>query len=316
MRVSPESVSTVGVVGAGVIGASWAALFLAAGKQVDVYDPAPNAEKDTRRYIDRAWSSLEQLGLVRPDAAPDRLHFLPDPAAAVARAEFVQESVPERLPLKMETYRLIESALPEGTVVATSSSGLLLGEMQQGWRDPGRLILGHPFNPPHLIPLVELLGNDRTVEGALDWAAAFYESCGKVTIRVRKEVPAHVANRLQAALWREAVHLVVEGVASVEDVDLAITAGPGLRWSVMGPHMLFSLGSGGLGIGGFCERYGDSFHRWWETMGSPMLTEDVAQLLADGIAEEEGERSFESLAAERDRKLIAAQRALREAESR
>lgn len=313
MRGSPESVEVVGIVGAGVIGASWSALFLAAGKEVDVFDPAPRGEQDTRAYIEKAWPSLEALGLVRPDASPDRIRFVTEPASAVSRADFVQESVPEQLPLKLETYRLIEPALPADTLVATSSSGLLLKDMQQGWQDPSRLILGHPFNPPHLIPLVELLGNEVTAAGDLDWAAGFYEACGKVTIRVRKEVPAHVANRLQAALWREAVHLVAEGVASVEDVDRAITAGPGLRWSVMGPHMLFSLGSGGGGIDGFCERYRDSFHTWWQTMGSPLLTESVGELLADGIAEEERGRSFEELAAERDRKLIAAQVALRDA---
>ena len=158
---------------------------------------------------------------------------------------------------------------------------------------------------------MELLGNEHADAGVLDRAAAFYEACGKVTIRVRKEVPAHVANRLQAALWREAVHLVAEGVASVEDVDKAVTAGPGLRWSVMGPHMLFSLGSGGHGMTGFCERYRDSFHTWWDSLGTPMLTEQTARLLAAGISEEEHGRSFAELVAERDAKLIAAMKALR-----
>lgn len=311
MTERPPKVERVGIIGAGVIGASWASLFLAAGKEVDVFDPAPGAEADTRAYIERAWPSLEALGLVRAAASPDAVTFAPDAAAAVSRAQFVQESVPERPALKLETYRLIEPALPPEAVVATSSSGLLLGELQEGWADPGRFILGHPFNPPHLIPLVELLGNDKTADGILDRARDFYEGCGKVTILVKKEVPAHVANRLQAALWREAINLVVEGVASLEDVDKAVTAGPGLRWAVMGPHMLFSLGSGGLGMDGFCDRYRDSFHRWWDTMGTPELTEEVGRLLAEGIAEEERGRSFEQLAAERDRKLIAAMKALR-----
>ena len=306
----PPRVERVAVVGAGVIGSSWASLFLAAGKEVDVFDPSPSAETDTRAYIEGAWPSLEALGLVRAEASPDAITFARDAAAAVSRAQFVQESVPERLPLKHEIYRLIEPALAPGAVLATSSSGLLLGDLQQAWADPGRFILGHPFNPPHLIPLVELLGNERTSDGVLDWARDLYEDCGKVTIRVKKEVPAHVANRLQAALWREAINLVVEGVASLEDVDKAVTAGPGLRWSVMGPHMLFSLGSGGKGIDGFCERYRDSFHRWWETMGSPTLTDEVGRLLAEGVAEEERGRSFAELAAERDRKLIAAIKAL------
>ncbi len=306
-----KSVEVVGIVGAGVIGASWSALFLAAGREVDVFDPSPNGEFDTRAYIERAWPSLEELNMVVAGASPDRVRFVVDPQTAVARAQFVQESVPERLPLKAEIYATIEPALSPDAIVATSSSGLLLSDMQSGWKDPGRFILGHPFNPPHLIPLVELLGNDRTEEGVLDAAARFYEECGKVTIRVNKEVPAHVANRLQAALWREAIHLVVEGVASVEDVDKAVWAGPGLRWSVMGPHQLFSLASGGKGIDGFCERYADSFHTWWKSMGDPVLTEEVGRKLAEGIAHEENGRSFEDLAAERDRKLIAAMKAFR-----
>lgn len=306
----PRRVERVGIVGSGVIGSSWASLFLAAGKAVDLYDPSPSCEADTRGYIEAAWPSLEALGLLRPEASPDTIRFVADAAAAVAETQFVQESVPERLPLKLEIYRAIEPALPPETVVATSSSGLLLSEMQAGWRDPGRFLLGHPFNPPHLIPLVELLGNERTAEGVIDWTRRFYEESGKVTIEVKKEVPGHIANRLQAAIWREAVSLVVEGVASVEDVDKAVTAGPGLRWAIMGPHMLFSLASGGNGMVGYCERYGDSLTRWWQDMGTPALTEEVGRLLAEGVAEEERGRSFEALTAERDRKLVATLKAL------
>ena len=310
MTAFPETVERVGVVGAGVIGASWASLFLANGKEVDIFDPAPGAEADIRRYVETVWPDLMRLGLVRDGASSERLRFVSDAAEAVAAVQFVQESVPERLALKHEIYRKIEPALPPDALVATSSSGLLLSELQAAWRDPSRIILGHPFNPPHLIPLVELLGNAQTAPGALDFAQAVYEGCGKVTIRVNKEVPGHVANRLQAALWREAIDLVLQGVASVEDVDKAVTAGPGLRWSVMGPHMLFSLGSGGGGMEGFCARYRDSFHSWWDSMNAPRLDEEAGRVLSAGVAEEERGRSFAELAAERDRKLIATLRAL------
>lgn len=298
---------TVGIVGSGVIGASWSALFLAAGHQIVNYDPDPDNEAKTKAYIANAWPSLEKLGLVRSDANQNAIRFVNTAAEAVKDADFVQESVPERLNIKLDIYREIEPALKAGVIVATSSSGLLIKDLQEGWQNPSHFILGHPFNPPHLIPLVELLGNDKTKAGVLDQAAAFYEDAGKVTINVLKEVPAHVANRLQAALWREAISLVAEGVASVEDVDKAVTAGPGLRWSVMGPHMLFSLGSGGGGISTFCERFGPSFHTWWESMGQVELTPDVIRMLQDGITAEENGRDFDSLAAERDAKLIASQ---------
>ena len=305
---------TIGIVGSGVIGASWSALFLAAGHQIINFDPDPENEAKTNAYIANAWPSLVKLGLVRDGATPDKITYVSSAADAVRSADFVQESVPERLPIKLDTYREIEPALPEGVIVATSSSGLLLKDMQDGWTDPSRFILGHPFNPPHLIPLVELLGNEKTADDVLDQAAAIYEDAGKETIRVLKEVPAHVANRLQAALWREAISLVAEGVASVEDVDKAVTAGPGLRWSVMGPHMLFSLGSGGGGIDTFCERFGPSFHTWWESMGDVRLTPEVIAMLKKGVDEEEAGRDFNTLTKERDAKLIAAQIAMKKAD--
>lgn len=307
-----DKIDTVGIVGAGTIGASWSALFAASGYRVDIYDPSPEGEAYVRKYVETAWPSLEKLGLAKTDAAD--LAFFASPAEAVSRAQFVQESVPERLSIKHEIYQQIEPALTPEAIVATSASGLLVRDMQKGWADPSRFILAHPFNPPHLIPLVELLGNEATAEGVLDRAQTFYEACGKVTIRVNKEVPGHVSNRLQAALWREAIHLVMEGVASVEDVDKAVWAGPGLRWSVMGPHMLFSLASGGHGIGTFCERYGDSFHTWWDDMGAPKITPEVGAALAAGIAEAEKGRDFSAIAGERDAKIIGALQAFKAVE--
>ncbi|OXY82620.1 3-hydroxyacyl-CoA dehydrogenase NAD-binding domain-containing protein [Oceanimonas doudoroffii] len=305
----PREVKVAAILGAGTIGASWTALFLAAGLEVDVYDPSENAEAFVRDYVEHAWPSLARLGLT-VNGAMDRVRFFRTPEEAVVRAQFVQESVPERIEIKHDLYARIEPHLRADAIVASSASGLLVKEMQDGWKKPGRFILGHPFNPPHLIPLVELLGNDKTDGGVLELAEQFYAACGKVTIRVNKEVPGHVANRLQAALWREAIHLVVEGVASVEDVDKAVYAGPGLRWSVMGPHMLFNLGSGGHGLGVFCERFGPSFHRWWDDLGDPRLTPEVIEQLLSGVQAEENGRSFDSLAYERDSKIVEASRAI------
>lgn len=276
------------VLGAGVIGASWAALFLASGRSVAVYDPAADAEKTVlRTYIEKAWPTLTELGLTT-QGDPDALTFHDQPVDAVDRATFVQESVPERVEIKHALYAEIEEALAPDTVVASSASGLTLSEMQAGWRDPSRFVLGHPFNPPHLIPLVEVMGNDRTADGVVEPAERFYESIGKVTIRVNKEVPGHVANRLQAAIWREALHLIKEGVASVEDVDKAVSAGPGLRWAAMGPTMLFHLAAGEGGISTFCERYAESFHRWWDDLGDPRLDDAVCNTLEKGMAEAVG----------------------------
>ncbi|WP_108882440.1 3-hydroxyacyl-CoA dehydrogenase NAD-binding domain-containing protein [Anderseniella sp. Alg231-50] len=297
------------VLGAGVIGASWAALFLASGRNVAVYDPSADAEKAVREYIDTAWPMLDGLGLVK-GGDPDAITFHVSAADAVAGAGFVQESVPERLPVKHDLYGEIELALETGAVVATSASGLTLSEMQQGWKDPSRFVLGHPFNPPHLIPLVEVMGNARTADDVVEAAERFYASVGKVTIRVNKEVPGHVANRLQAAVWREALHLIKEGVASVEDVDTAMWAGPGLRWAAMGPTMLFHLGAGEGGLSSFCERYTDSFNRWWDDLGVLHLNEDLAGQLVSGVAAEAGQASVDQLSNERDAMIVAMQKAL------
>ena len=290
--------------GAGVIGASWTALFLAAGKSVAVYDIDPAAEANVRRYVETAWPLLVELGLAH-SGNPDAVTFHDDPAAAVDGASFIQESVPERLDIKHALFGQVEHALAPDALVASSASGLMLTEMQGGWTSPNRFVIGHPFNPPHLIPLVEVLGNDRTDGGVVDEARRFYESVGKVTIEVRKEVPGHVANRLQAALWRETVSLVAEGVASVEDVDTAVWAGPGLRWAAMGPAMLFHLGAGDGGLKSFCEKYSDSYNRWWDDLGEPYLNPAIADELVAGVDLEARDRSLVELSSERDAMLAA-----------
>jgi 3-hydroxybutyryl-CoA dehydrogenase len=297
------------VLGAGVIGMSWAALFLASGRNVAVFDTAETAEKSTRAYIDMAWPALRDLGLVKA-GAPASLSFHKSAAEAVKDVDFIQENVPERLPIKLALFAEIESALKADAVVASSASGLTLTEMQAGWKNPARLILGHPFNPPHLIPLVELLANDRTGGDVIGRAEQFYRDVGKITIRIKREVPGHVANRLQAALWREALHLVKSGVASVEDVDTAVWAGPGLRWAAMGPTMLFHLGAGAGGIGSFCERYTASFNRWWDDLGVLHLDEDLARQLADSLARNVGDETPAELSAKRDALIIAMQKGM------
>lgn len=305
-----RAVGTVAVIGAGLIGMSWAALFAASGRKVRLFDSV----RDPGAAMTAFWASVEpalqELGLVRIAGAPD-IEICSTLADALRGADFVQECIPERLDAKQALYAEMEDLLPRHAVVATSSSGLKLSDLQAPWRDPSGIIIAHPFNPPHLIPLVELYGNDKTGDGVMASAAALYEDCGKVTITLKREVLAHVANRLQAALWREAIHLVADGVASLEDVDTAVRAGPGLRWAVMGPHLLLNLGGGEGGLQAYCEQFRDSYHVWWEDLGRPKLTDETIAKLADGLREEIGSRSYQDLRKERDAKLVAVLRALK-----
>ncbi len=305
-----SDISQTAVLGAGVIGASWAALFLAAGRSVTVYDPAVDSERQTREAIELAWPTLEELGLTE-HAAPDALSFANTAAEAVRGAQFVQENVPEREGVKHALYAEIEPNVQEGAIVSSSTSGMTLEALQAGWAEPSPLILGHPFNPPHLIPLVELTANGQTGAGVLERTEAFYHDIGKVTIRIKKGMPGHVANRLQAAVWREAVHMAIEGVASVEDIDKAMWAGPGLRWAAMGPTMLFNLGAGEGGLRAFCEHFQDTFNGWWDGLGRPHLNDDVIDTLVQGIAKEANGRPPSVLAAERDALIVAMQKSLK-----
>ncbi len=303
-----SEIERTAILGAGVIGASWAALFLASGRSVTVFDPDPNAEASVRKYIEMAWPALEELGQVG-HATRDAITFAPTAAEAVRNAQFIQENVPERLPIKHSIYAEVEPELSADAIVSSSTSGLTLDALQQGWRDPSKLILGHPFNPPHLIPLVELTANDATGSDVLNRTETFYEDLGKVTIRIKKGMPGHVANRLQAAVWREAVHMAIEGVASVEDIDKAMWAGPGLRWAAMGPTTLFHLGAGDGGLRAFCDHFKDTFNGWWDDLGNPRLDEDVINKLVDGINDQTQGQSTEELSAQRDKMLTAMQKA-------
>ena len=243
-----KPIRQVAVIGTGVIGASWTALFLSKGLDVVATDVAPNAEASLRRFVDAAWPALERLGLA-PGASPLRLVFTADLAEAVKDVDLVQENGPERLDFKQKLYRQLDELLPPDVIIASSSSGLPMSQIQLGAAShPERCVIGHPFNPPHLMPLVEIVGGAKTSEETIRSADSFYTSIGKKTVRINKEMPGHVANRLQAALAREVYYLVAEGVLSAADVDTALTYGPGLRWGIMGNMMLNHLGGGPGGI--------------------------------------------------------------------
>lgn len=294
----------IAVLGAGTIGSSWAALFAATGRQVIVYDPSANAREQVLKMIENTAPALAQLGWENAGNSA-AVSFTDDPVEAVRDADFIQESVPERLDIKFSLFASIEPHLKSGVIVGSSTSGLRLSQMQQGFNNPGRFLIAHPFNPPHLIPLVELMDNQFTDSDVLDQAKVFYESIGKVCIRLHREVAGHIANRLQAAIWRETIHLATSGVASVEDIDKAVTFGPGLRWAAKGPNTLFHLGGGEAGIRGFCEHLGGPFASWWQDLGTPDLTDTVIDQLEAGVLESIGDSSAAQLAAERDQLILS-----------
>jgi 3-hydroxyacyl-CoA dehydrogenase len=303
----------IAVVGAGTIGASWAAFYLARGFEVVVTDPAPGAEVLLRQSVAQAWPALEQLGLVTVGALPEQARFEPNLKAALAGADFVQENGPEREEMKTRLFAEMDALLPPEVIIASSSSGLLMSRVQSECRHPERCVIGHPFNPPHLIPLVEVVGGDRTAPAVIERAIDFYRSVGKQPIRLHKEVRGHVANRLQAALWREAIHLVAEGVASVADIDAAVTYGPGLRWPVFGPHMTFHLGGGQGGMEHFLAHLLGPFEEFWADLGNPRMTPELQGRIIEGVQDEAGGRSIAELSQARDRRIIAILQALRAA---
>ena len=298
-----RKIQRVACIGGGTIGSSWAAYFLARGLDVTLYDPAPNGEEVARHVIDGAWGTLERLGLA-PGASPTRWRFTADPIAALDGVDFVQESAPERYEIKLDLLKLISAALPADIIIASSSSGLLISRLQAVCTHPERCVIGHPFNPPHIVPLVEVVGGKQTAPWAIEAAMAFYRTIGKHPIHIRKEVPGHLANRLQAALWREAVHLVADGVATVADVDAAISEGPGLRWALMGPHLTFHLAGGIGGMTHYMDHLAPAISGWWPDLGNPVLTPELQQQIIDGVADEAHGRSVEDLARRRDEFLV------------
>jgi 3-hydroxyacyl-CoA dehydrogenase len=299
-----REIRNIAIVGTGVIGASWAALYLARGLNVVATDPAPNAEANLRKFIDAAWKDLTVIGL-SPNASRDHLKFTTDMKKALADADLVQENGPERQDFKIKLFADMDAATPEGSIIASSSSGLTMSVMQSACKHPERCVTGHPFNPPHIIPLVEVVAGAKTSPETVERAISFYASIGKKPIHVRKEVVGHVANRLQAALYREIVYLIEHGVLDVGDSDAAVCWGPGLRWGLMGPNLLFHLGGGQGGIQHFMEQFTGPMAAWWRDLGT--ITEfspEVKQTIVNGVLKEANGRSIAELERERDGMLL------------
>jgi carnitine 3-dehydrogenase len=298
-----KPVHRIAIVGTGVIGASWSAYYLARGFDVVATDPAPNAGANLRKYVDEAWPLLTSIGL-SDSASRDRLTFTTSLQDALSDADFVQENGPERPDFKKKLFADMDAAAPVDSIIASSSSGIMPSVMQTNCVHPERVLVGHPFNPPHIIPLVEVVGGAKTSDGAVREAMAFYTSIGKKAIHLKKELPGHVANRLQSALYREVLYLIEQDVLSVEDADAAVSYGPGPRWGVMGPSLQWHLGGGQGGIKHFIEHLLPPMVQSWKVLGTPTVTPELLRTLTEGVMREAAGRPVDQLSEEENETII------------
>ena len=306
---SPKNIRRIAVIGAGVIGSGWVTYFLARGFEVRVTDSAPGAKDRLAAFIRQAWPAVGELGLA-PDANPDGWTFLPDIEQATEGAGFVQENAPDNVDAKRQVFAQIDAVAPPEVAIASSSSALLMTPIQKGLGHPERCFLGHPFNPPHMIPLVEVSGGAETDPAVLDWAVDFYAAIGKKPARLNREISGHIAGRLGAAVWREAVSLVDQGIADAAAVDAAMTYGPGLRYALAGPTMIFHMGGGPEGLRHYLEHLGASQESRWASMVAPKLTPELCEKLIAGAEEQAAGRSVAELEGERDACLAAILKAI------
>jgi carnitine 3-dehydrogenase len=308
-------IKTFAALGSGVIGSGWVARALAHGLDVVAWDPAPGAEAALRQRIANAWPALVKQGLT-PGAAQERLRFVPTLEACVCDADFIQESAPERLELKLELHGRISAAAKPDALIGSSTSGLLPSEFYEGATHPERCVVGHPFNPVYLLPLVEVVGGRHTAPQAIQAAIAVYESLGMRPLHVRKEVPGFIADRLLEAVWREALHLVNDGVATTGEIDDAIRFGAGLRWSFMGTFLTYTLAGGDAGMRHFMHQFGPALKLPWTHLPAPELTERLIDDVVQGTTAQLGEHSIEALERYRDDCLLAVLGAVRETKAR
>lgn len=311
MYRDPSEVTRVASLGAGPIGGGWTAHFLARGYDVTAYIHDP-AERDAlMAVVETGWVSLTGLGLA-PGASLDRLTVTSDLEEAVEDVDFIQESGPERLDVKQALYRRLGELVPAEVVIGSSTSGLTMTEIASECATPGRCVIGHPFNPPYLLPLVEIIGGKQTDERAVEWAAAFYELAGKAPLVMKKEVPGFVATRLQEALWREALHMVTNGEATPEDIDIALKNGPAPRMAVQGQCMAFHVACGEGGMATNLDQFGPALKWPWTRLQAPELTKELRDQMVEGCNAMAGDRHFRDMAAERDRKIVAVLKAVRD----
>ena len=311
MYPDPSNITRVTSIGAGPIGGGWTAHFLARGYDVTAY-LHDAAETDAfHAILNTAWKSLTDLGLA-PGASLDRLRIVTDLEAALEGAEFVQESAPERLEIKQALYQKMGEILPLDVVIGSSTSGLTMSDIQATCATPERCVIGHPFNPPYLLPLVEIVGGKQTAPEAVAWAGEFYRIAGKAPLMMKKEIPGFVATRLQEALWREALHMVANGEATPEDIDIALMNGPAPRMVSQGQCMAFHVACGAGGMATNLDQFGPALKLPWTRLAAPELTQELRDRMVDGCNAIAGDRHFEDMAAQRDREIVAVLNALRQ----
>lgn len=308
-------IKTFAALGSGVIGSGWIARALAHGLDVVAWDPAPGAEAALRQRVANAWPALQKAGLV-PGASQQRLKFVDTIEECVRDADFIQESAPERLDLKCELHARISAAAKPDALIGSSTSGLLPSEFYADATHPERCVVGHPFNPVYLLPLVEVVGGEKTDPAAIQAAIAVYRSLSMRPLHVRKEVPGFIADRLLEALWREALHLVNDGVASTGEIDDAIRFGAGLRWSFMGTFLTYTLAGGNAGMRHFMAQFGPALQLPWTYLPAPELTESLIDKVVEGTAEQQGKRSIAELERYRDDCLLAVLGAIKDTKAR
>ncbi len=306
-----SSIRKVAVVGSGVIGSGWAARCLARGIEVVAWDPGKGAEAQMRANVANAWPAMSKLGMA-PHATQDKLTFVPTLEQCVADADFIQENAPDREELKRKLFNQIADACRPDVLIASSSSGLLPTDIQRECRNPERTLIGHPFNPVYLLPLVELIGGKKTAPEAITKAADFYRSIGMYPLHVRKEIEGYLSDRLQEALWREVLHLVNDGIATTEELDAAIAYGPGLRWSIWGTCLIFHLAGGEGGMRHMLEHFGPALELPWTKLKAPTLTPALIDRMASGTEAQAAGRSIKDLERLRDDCLISVMQALKQ----
>ena len=311
MYRDPTSVIRVTSIGAGPIGAGWAAHFLARGYDVCAYIHDPKERESFDAILDTAWISLSALGLEK-GASRDRLSVTSDLNMAGQDTDFIQESAPERIEIKQALYKTLGEIVPSHVVIGSSTSGLTMTDIQQNCATPERCVIGHPFNPPYLLPLVEIVGGKQTSPDAVAWAGKFYEAAGKSPLIMKKEIPGFVATRLQEALWREALHMVANGEATPADIDNALMNGPAPRMAVQGQCMAFHVACGEGGMATNLDQFGPALKLPWTRLEAPELTQELRDRMVEGCNAIAGTQRFEDMAAKRDAQIVAVLRAIRE----